>query len=103
MPKKIDPEVRERAVRLVLEHRAEYPSNAQAVAAIARQGRVGAESLRRWVNQAEINAGDRDNRTSEEHAEIKRLKTENRRLRENVAIMKVATIFLAAELDPRNR
>ncbi|GGD28117.1 hypothetical protein GCM10010915_05180 [Microbacterium faecale] len=43
MPKKIDPQVRERAVRLVLEHRAEYPSNAQAVAAIARQGRVGAE------------------------------------------------------------
>ncbi|MCB1256830.1 MAG: IS3 family transposase [Microthrixaceae bacterium] len=94
MPKKIDPQVRERAVRLVLEHRSEYPSNARAVAAVARQEGVGAESLRRWVIQAEIDAGDRDGQTSEEHAEIKRLKAENRRLREDVAILKAATNFL---------
>ena len=103
MPKKIDPQVRERAVRLVLDHRAEYPSNQQAVAAVARQEGVGAESLRRWVIQAEIDAGDRDGRTSEEHAEIKRLKAENRRLREDVQILKAATTFFAGELDPRNR
>ena len=103
MPKKIDPAVRERAVRLVLEHRAEYPSNQQAVAAVARQEGVGAESLRRWVIQAEIDAGDRDGQTSEEAAEIKRLKAENKRLREDVAILKAATTFFAGELDPRNR
>ena len=57
MPKMIDPQVRERAVRLVLEHRSEYPSNAKAIAAVARQEGVGAESLRRWVVQAEIDAG----------------------------------------------
>lgn len=103
MPKKIDPQVRERAVRLVLKHRAEYPSNQQAVAAVARQEGVGAESLRRWVIQAEIDAGDRDGQTSEEAAEIKRLKAENKRLREDVAILKAATTFFAGELDPRNR
>lgn len=103
MPKLIDPEVRERAVRLVLEHRAEYPSNAKAVAAVARQEGVGAESLRRWVIQAEIDAGARDGQTSEEHAEIRRLKAENKRLREDVAILKAAATFFAGELDPRNR
>jgi transposase-like protein len=103
MPKKIDPRVRERAVRLVLEHRAEYPSTAKAIAAVARQEGVGAESVRRWVVQAEIDAGDRDGQTSEEHVEIRRLKAENRRLRENVAILKAATTFFAGELDPRNR
>ena len=103
MPKKIDPQVRERAVRLVLEHRSEYPSNARAVAAVARQEGVGAESLRRWVIQAEIDAGDRDGQTSEEHAEIKRLKAENRRLREDVAILKAATTFFAGELCATRR
>ncbi len=103
MPKKIDTVVRERAVRLVREHRAEYPSNAKAIAAVARQEGVGAESLRRWVLQADIDAGDREGKTSEEHAEIKRLKAENRRLRDDVAILKAATTFFVGELDPRNR
>ena len=103
MPKMIDPQVRERAVRLVLEHRSEYPSNAKAIAAVARQEGVGAESLRRWVVQAEIDAGDRGGQTSEEHAEIRRLKAENKRLREDVAILRAATTFFAGELDPRNR
>ena len=103
MPKKIDPALRERAVRLVLEHRAEYPSAAKAIAAVARQEGVGAESLRRWVVQADIDAGVRDGQTSEEAAEIKLLKAENRRLREDVAILKAATTFFAGELDPRNR
>ncbi len=92
MPKKIDPAVKERAVRLVREHRSEYPSNAQAVAAVARQESVGAESLRRWVIQADIDAGERDGQTSEEAAEIKRLKAENKRLREDVAILRAATV-----------
>lgn len=103
MPKKIDPALRERAVRLVLEHRAVYPSNAKAIAAVARQEGVGAESLRRWVIQADIDSGDREGQTSEEAAEVKRLKAENKRLREDVAILKAATTFFAGELDSRNR
>ena len=91
MPKMIDPELEARAVRLVLEHRAEYPTMTAAVLAVARQEGVGKESLRRWVAQAEVDAGDRAGATSEEQAEIKTLKAENRRLREDVAILKAAT------------
>lgn len=103
MPKKIDVALRERAVRLVREHRAEYPSNAKAIEAVARQEGVGAEPLRRWVVQADIDAGDRDGQTSGEHAEIRRLKAENKRLRDDVAILKAATTFFVGEPDPRNR
>lgn len=103
MPKKIDQALRDRAVRLVLEHRAEYPSTAKAIVAVVRQEGVGNESLRRWVVQADIDVGVRDGQTSEEAAEIKRLKAENRRLRGDVAILKAATTFFAGELDSRNR
>ena len=103
MPKKIDPALRERAVRLVLEHRAEYATVTAAVHAVARQEGVGHESLRRWVAQADVDAGTRDGVTSEEAAEIRRLRAENKRLREDVAILKAATSFFVGELDPRNR
>ena len=103
MPKVIDPELKARAVRLVLEHRAEYPTTTAAVQAVARQVGVGKESLRRWVAQADVDAGTREGVTSVESAEIKRLKTENRRLREDVEILKAATTFFAGALDPRSR
>lgn len=60
--------------------------------------RVGQESLRRWVNQADVDAGQRPGITSSESEEIRKLKAENRRLREDVAILKAATTFFA-ELD----
>jgi transposase-like protein len=103
MPKKIDEELKARAVRLVREHRAEYPTLTAAVLAVAKQVGVGKESVRRWVAQAEVDAGTRPGVTTQESAEIKRLKAENRRLREDVAILKAATSFFAGELDPRNR
>ena len=74
-----------------------------AVQAVAKQVGVGKESVRRWVAQAEVDAGTRPGVTTQESAEIKRLKAENRRLREDVAILKAATSFFAGELDPRNR
>ncbi|WP_103663393.1 IS3 family transposase [Microbacterium sp. CJ77] len=100
MPKKIDPALRERAVRLVREHRSEYPSLTAASAAVARQVGVGHESVRRWVLQADIDDGTRDGITSVEHAEIKRLKAENSRLREDVAILRAATNFLRGGTRP---
>lgn len=103
MPKKIDCAVRDRAVRLVREHRSEYPSLAAAAAAVARGVGVGHESVRRWVMQADIDDGTRDGVTSVDHAEIKKLKAENTRLREDVAILRAATSFFVGELDPRNR
>ena len=64
---------------------------------------MGHESLRRWVAQADVDAGDRDGVTSEEAAEIRRLRTEIKRLREDVAVLNAATSFFVGELDPRNR
>lgn len=103
MPKKIDPEVQARAVRLVSDHLGEYPSLTAASAAVAKQVGVGRETVRRWVVQAQIDGGQRGGVTSEDLAEIKKLKAENRRLREDVAILKAAASFFAGELDPRNR
>lgn len=103
MPRRTDPAVRERAVRLVVDHRGEYQSRTQAIRAVARQEHVGYESLRRWVAQHEIDVGAPEGVTVQESDEIKRLKVENRRLREDNEILKRASIFFAGELDPRNR
>ena len=59
--------------------------------------------MRRWVAQADIDAGQREGKTSEELAEIRQLKAENKRLREDVAVLRAATTFFVGELDPRNR
>ena len=94
--------VKERAVRLVLEHRQEYASLTTATEAVAKQLKIAQESVRRWVRQAEVDSGERVGVTSKESAEVKRLKAENRQLREEVAILKAATTFFAGELDSRN-
>jgi len=103
MPKRINQRLRERAVRLVREHRAAYSSTTAAAEAVARQLGVGKESVRRWVVQADIDGGLRSGTTSEESTEIRKLKAENRRLREDVEILRAATTFFAGELDPRSR
>jgi transposase len=103
MPKKIDEELRARAVRLVSEHGQEYPTLTAACTAVARQLGVGAESVRRWYRQSEVDAGLRSGVSSAENEEIKKLRSENRRLREDVAILRAATSFFAGELDPRSR
>lgn len=102
MPKKIDPALRSRAVRLVAEHEQEYPSLTAACEAVARQVGVGQESVRRWVRQAQVDSGQREGVTSSEAEQIRKLKAENRRLREDVAVLKAATTFFAGELDPRS-
>src|SRR5664280_1649232 len=96
MPKMIDPELKVRAVRLVSEHRGEYATLTAASQAVVKQVGAGTESVRRWVVQAEIDAGHREGVTSEESEEIRRLKAENRRLREDVAILKAAATFFAS-------
>ena len=103
MPKRIDPAVKERAVKLVLEHQAEYPSLLAAITAVAKQQRLGTESLRRWVNQALVDGGERRGATTEELAEIRELKAKVRRLEEKLEIATKASVFFAGELDPHNR
>ena len=103
MPKKIDPAIKERALRMFAEHRQDYPSDTALAEAVAHKLGVGRETSRRWLVQTDINAGARCGTTSDELAEIKKLKAENRRLREDVEILKAATSFFAGELDSRNR
>lgn len=103
MPKKIDPKVKERCVRQVLEHLPEYPSLTAAAEVVARREGVGKETVRRWAVQAQIDGGQRQGATSEELAEIRELKARVRRLEEDNEILRRASIFFAGELDPRNR
>jgi transposase len=103
MPKKINAAVKERALRMLAEHRQDYASDTALAEAVAKQVGVGRETARRWLVQADINAGARAGTTSEEQAEVKKLKAENRRLREDNEILRQASIFFAGELDSRNR
>jgi transposase len=92
-------ELRERAVRMVAEVRANYGLEWTAIEAVAAKLGVGtAETLRSWVRQAEVDAGARVGVSSEEHAEIKRLKRELTGLRRGNEILKAAAGFFA-ELD----
>ena len=94
------PELRERAIRMVAEVRPDYPSDWPAIVAVAGKLGIGsAETLRKWVRQAEVDAGQRPGVTSEDSAEIKRLKRENSELRRANEILKAASVFFAAELD----
>jgi len=96
VPKKIDEKVKERCTRQVLDHLAEYPSLTAACESVGRREGVGAESVRRWVRQAQIDRGQRQGATSEELAEIKELKAKVRRLEEDNEILRRASIFFAS-------
>ena len=105
-PSKYPRELRERAVRAVAESVAqgEHASEFEAIRTIAGQLGIGsAETLRKWVRQAEVDGGQRPGKTSEELAEIRELKKEVAELRRANQILKSASAFFAAELDRQPR
>ena len=101
--KRYPAEVRERAVRLVMEHRGEYESEWAAITSIAQKCGMTAETLRKWVRQVEVDGGRRPGVSSEEAARIKELERENKELRRANEILKAASAFFARELDPQPR
>jgi transposase len=103
MSKHYPVEQRERAVKMVLDHLDEYGSVYAACQAIGPKVGIGAESLRRWVLQAQVDAAQRPGVTSAEQQRIKDLEREVRDLKEANEILKAASIFFARELGPRHR
>ena len=100
--KKFSPEVRERAVRMVLEHRGEYPSLWAAIESIAPKIGCVPQTLHEWIKRHEVDTGTREGVTTAEKERIKDLEREVKELRRANEILKLASAFFAqAELDRR--
>ena len=101
-PSKYSPELRERAVRMVLDHAGDHPSQWAAIRSIAEKLGCTSEVLRRWVRQVERDRGERPGLTTDERQRLKQLERENVELkRANEILKKAAAFFAQAELDRR--
>ena len=99
---KFSPELRERAVRMVQEHRGEYPSLWAAIESIAPKFGCVPQTLDAWIKRVEVDNGQRDGLTSNEREQLKALQREVKELRRANEILKTASAFFAqAELDRR--
>ena len=104
MSNRFSPEIRQRAVRMVLDHGGDHASQWAAIGSIAAKIGCTAETLRKWVRQAERDQGLRAGPSTDERERIKALERENRELRQANEILKKASAYFAmAELDRRSK
>ncbi|CAN5784279.1 transposase [soil metagenome] len=94
-------EIRREAVRLVRTHRDEYDSEWAAISSVAAKFGAVPQTVHSWVRRADVDDGVVDGVSSDERQKIKDLQRENRELRRANEILKAASVFFAAELDPR--
>jgi transposase-like protein len=94
-------ETREKAIRLVREHAGDYPSEYAAITAVARRLGMTAETLRKWIRQAEVDEGKAPGVTSEEAAQVRALRRKVAELERTIEILSAATGFFARAHDPR--
>ena len=101
---KFSPEVRARAVRMVLDHEGDYATRWAAVSSVASKIGCSPHTLREWVNKAEVDSGKRSGVPAEVSEKLKALERENRELKQaNEILRKASAYFALAELDRRSK
>jgi len=103
MPSRFDRETRAKAVRLVREHAGDYESEYAAIRAISARLGMTAETLRKWVRQSGVDAGEAPGVSTETARRLRELKRKNAELERTIEILKAATSFFARECDPLHR
>ncbi|CAN5769887.1 transposase [soil metagenome] len=103
MASKYDPETRAKAVRLVVDHRGDYPSEWAAINAVSKRWGMNAETLRNWIRQQQVDDGQREGISTDAAAEVRELRKRNRELEETIEVFKAATSLFVRESDPRSR
>src|SRR5512135_788918 len=100
MPSRYDASTKAKAIRLVREHRGDYPTEWAAITAVAGRLGMSAETLRKWIRQAQVDEGRSPGVTSAEAAEIRELRRKNRELEQTIEILKAAPGFFRAGVRP---
>jgi transposase len=103
MPRRYDENTKARAVRLVVDHVEDYASEWEAIKTVAGRLGMSPETLRKWLRQAEVDAGDADGVSTTAVRELRELKRKNTELERTIEILKAATSFFVRESDPQCR